>query len=126
MAPPVTESLPEVPVWEQPWVWDLAKQAGGILLVLMLILFVLRPTMKRLTAPPVIERIDGSVEGAEGEAGEGAEGGAMALERKGSEALGLPGPEGYEDTLEAARQMVDEDPKRVAQVVKSWVGEDGG
>jgi len=126
MAPPVTELLPEVPVWEQPWVWDLAKQAGGILLVLMLILFVLRPTMKRLTAPPVIERIDGSVEGAEGEAGEGAEGGAMALERKGSEALGLPGPEGYEDTLEAARQMVDEDPKRVAQVVKSWVGEDGG
>ncbi len=133
--PPPAEPLPEPPLWEQPWVWDLAKQVGGILVVLMLILFVLRPTMKRLTAPPVIERIDGEAAGAEGAAGEGGaagaavgggEGGAPGLENRGADALGLPGPENYEQTLEAARQMVEEDPKRVAQVVKNWVAEDGG
>ncbi|HEB96236.1 MAG TPA: flagellar basal body M-ring protein FliF [Sedimenticola thiotaurini] len=132
MAPPQAEPLPEPPLWEQPWVWDLAKQVGGILLVLLLILFVLRPTMKRLTAPPVIERIDGEAgDGDGGEAGEGAGaqgegGGTHGLEKKGLDALGLPGPEDYEQTLEAARQMVEEDPKRVAQVVKNWVAEDGG
>ena len=132
MAPPQAEPLPEPPLWEQPWVWDLAKQVGGILLVLLLILFVLRPTMKRLTAPPVIERIDGEAgDGEGGEEGEGAGaqgegGGTRGLEKKGLDALGLPGPEDYEQTLEAARQMVEEDPKRVAQVVKNWVAEDGG
>lgn len=130
MAPPVAEPLPELPLWEQPWVWDLARQVGGILLVLMLILFVLRPTMKRLTAPPVIERLEGDAGAGAGEGGEGAggatAGGVPGLEQKGSDALGLPGPEDYEQTLEAARQMVDDDPKRVAQVIKSWVAEDGG
>ena len=32
---------------------------------------------------------------------------------------------GYEHHLEAAKTVVGEDPKRVAQVVKNWVGEDG-
>jgi len=127
-APPEPEPLPELPIWQQPWVWDLAKQAGGVILVLFLIFFVLRPTMKRLSSPPVIERIE---DAAEGEAGTGGGGeGRMAGEggealAAGESALKLPGPGSYEATLEAARQMVNEDPKRVAQVVKSWVNEDG-
>ncbi len=126
MAPPIQESLPELPVWEQPWAWDLAKQAGGLILVMLLILFVLRPTMKRLTAPPVVERLEGeSVEGSEG--GEGAAGeGVQALEGGAGNQMQLPGPERYEDTLEAARGLIQEDPKRVAQVVKSWVSENAG
>ena len=32
---------------------------------------------------------------------------------------------GYEQHLESAKSVVGEDPKRVAQVVKNWVGEDG-
>jgi len=126
MAPASPEPLPEPAIWEQPWVWDLAKQVGGIVLVLILILFVLRPTMKRLSAPPVIERISSDEEGGEGETGAGGRKGDASQQLAGADGVfQLPGPEAYEDTLEAARQMVGEDPKRVAQVVKSWVAEDG-
>jgi flagellar M-ring protein FliF len=69
-------------------------------------------------------------------AGAGAEGGATAVPagEAGSEprpALGadgkpvqLSGPAAYEDTMEAARKLVDNDPKRVAQLVKTWIAED--
>ena len=127
MTPPPQEALPELPLWEQPWVWDLAKQVGGLLLVILLILFVLRPTMRRLTAPPEAERLEDETS-ADGEAdGEGANGeGQMALEGGQEGQMQLPGPERYEDTLEAARGLVQEDPKRVAQVIKSWVSENAG
>jgi flagellar M-ring protein FliF len=126
MTPPAQESLPELPIWEQPWVWDLAKQASGLILVLLLILLVLRPTMKRLTSPPVVERLESeSAAGIEGEAGAAGEG-VQALEGGATGRMQLPGPEHYEDTLEAARGLVQEDSKRVAQVVKSWVSENAG
>jgi flagellar M-ring protein FliF len=32
----------------------------------------------------------------------------------------------YEQRIGLARRMVAENPKQVAQVVKNWVGEDGG
>jgi len=124
MAPVEMEPLPELPIWEQTWVWDLAKQIGGVLLVLILIFFVLRPTMQRLTSPPVIVK-----SGEEGDAGEdglgGGEGVAGALPA-GAPGYQLPGPDSYQETLDATRQMVSEDPKRVAQVVRSWIAEDAG
>lgn len=122
MLPAPIEPLPELAIWEEPWVWDVAKQAGGVILVLILIFFVLRPTMKKLTAPPVIQQIS-SAEGA-GDA-QGAVGSAGSLDSPDG-AMRLPGPEKYENTLDAARQMVQDDPKRVAQVVRSWVAEDAG
>jgi flagellar M-ring protein FliF len=39
--------------------------------------------------------------------------------------LHLPGPKSYEKTLDAARNMIEDDPKRVAQVVRKWIAEDG-
>ncbi|MCW8905352.1 flagellar basal-body MS-ring/collar protein FliF [Sedimenticola sp.] len=123
MLPAPIEPLPELAIWEEPWVWDAAKQAGGVILVLILIFFVLRPTMKKLTAPPVIQQIS-SAEGA-GDDAQGAVGSAGSLDSPDG-AMRLPGPEKYENTLDAARQMVQDDPKRVAQVVRSWVAEDAG
>jgi len=121
-APP--ESLPETPIWEEPWVWDIAKQVGGLLLVLILIFVVLKPTLKKLIATPVYTA-EAAAAGAGGVVGQqqlGVEGG-VELDEHG-EPVQLPGPAKYEDTLEAARQMVNDDPKRVAQVVKSWVADD--
>ena len=125
MAPEEMQPLPDLPLWEQPWVWDLAKQIGGVLLVLILIFFVLRPTMHRLTSPPAALKSQDENETGEGADGErvGADGALLA---GGGAAFRLPGPEAYQETLEAARQMVTEDPKRVAQVVKSWIAEDAG
>jgi flagellar M-ring protein FliF len=133
--PTPIEALPEPPLWEQAWFWDLVRQVGGVLLVLILIFGVLRPTLKRLTSPAEIE----------GEAGEGAESPeALAASEEGlqdqlaedgsiiagalppGEMIKLPGPGGYEATLEAARQLVRDDPKRVAQVVRHWIAEEAG
>jgi len=123
MAPEEMQPLPELPIWEQPWVWDLAKQIGGVLLVLILIFFVLKPTLHRLTVPPQIDRGGKGDTDEEGDESE-KRGQAAALAKGAGSGYRLPGPEAYQDTLEAARQMVSEDPKRVAQVVKSWIAED--
>lgn len=136
-APETMEPLPEPPLWEQAWFWDLMRQIGGILLVLVLIFGVLRPAMNRLAAPATVG----------GQAGEGAlatAGGPEAEFAGREEGLGqmlgddadevaalpsgekvrLPGPGSYESTLEAARQLVRDDPKRVAQVVRHWIAEE--
>lgn len=141
-APAPIEPLPELPLWEQPWFWDLVRQVGGILLVLVLVFGVLRPTMKRLTAPAVVEGegmegAEGGVAGAAGGAGGVAGGLEEGLEGELSmdqavaalppgEKVSLPGVGNYESTLEAARQLVRDDPKRVAQVVRRWITEEAG
>ncbi len=137
--PEVLEPLPEPPLWEQAWFWDLVRQAGGILLVLVLIFGVLRPAMTKL-ASPVMVGAEGKGAGAEGAAGgpeaefagreEGLEGmlgddaDAEAALLPSGEKIRLPGPGSYESTLEAARQLVRDDPKRVAQVVRRWIAEE--
>lgn len=121
LVPPEPEALPELAIWEEPWVWKLAKQVGGALLVLVLILFVLKPTMKRLSTMPTAQEIvaaDRAAEAAAVAAEAGGEGGRAPIK--------LPGPNQYEETLHAARSMVNSDPKRVAQVVKNWVADDAG
>ncbi len=119
-------SIPEIPIWEEPWVWDIAKQVGGLILVLVLIFVVLMPTLKKLIATPVYAQGMGGagmpVGMAPGQQMMAQGGGAYVMDESG-EAVKLPGPAKYEDTLKAARQMVNDDPKRVAQVVKSWVAD---
>ena len=124
-APP--EPLPPVEMWEEPWFWDVVRQVGGVLLVLLLIFGVLKPTMKKLATPIAVSRPElpaggeGDVGGMPGQpAIAGAAAGGMG------EPVTLPGPGSYEQTLDAARGMINDDPKRVAQVVKKWVAEDGG
>ncbi len=117
-------AIPEIPIWEEPWVWDVAKQVGGLALVLILIFVVLMPTLKKLIATqPVYAQAQGGA-GMPVPVG-AAQGGGSYVDQETGEAVQLPGPAKYEDTLKAARQMVNDDPKRVAQVVKSWVADDG-
>jgi len=106
--PPEPAPLPEEAIWEQAWVWDVARQVGGVLLVLVLIFVVLKPTMKKLLAVPLMP-VPAPVP-------------RMPVEESAVQ-VKLPGPGEYESTLEAARNMVQEDPKRVAQVVRKWVSE---
>ncbi|MEJ2453745.1 MAG: flagellar basal-body MS-ring/collar protein FliF [Candidatus Thiodiazotropha sp.] len=130
------EPLPEVPMWEETWFWDLVRQAGGWLLALLLILVVLRPAMSRLLRQAAV--VHTPREMATAGAGAGGAGGYPAGYPAGMEgggeypglesedgSLHLPGPRSYEKTLDAARNMIAEDPKRVAQVVKKWISEDG-
>jgi flagellar M-ring protein FliF len=107
-APP--EPLPEVPLTEQQWVWDLGKQVLGGIVVLILVFGVLKPVMRSLA-----------------EKGEStpayAGGGEMAIEQLAMQG-GAPGGQlaaPTEDNLTIAKNMAAQDPARVAQVVKTWV-----
>jgi flagellar M-ring protein FliF len=129
--PEPVADLPEPPVWEQSWFWDVLRQAGGVLLVLLLIFGVLRPTLKRLTAPAVVGSDAGEAAGVpEAVPEEGLEGHLDADQAAAAlppgERVRLPGPGSYESTLDAARQLVRDDPKRVAQVVRRWIAEEAG
>jgi flagellar M-ring protein FliF len=123
---PIAE-LPPTPLWEESWFLDLIKQAGGLLLVVLLIFFVLRPAIRRLTGSPAEQaaaaggsaRVEGPLGAQAGPAGE-----ENLLLGSDGEPVRLPGGGRYENIMDAARQLVDEDPKRVAQLVKTWMNEE--
>jgi flagellar M-ring protein FliF len=109
------ELKPEsVPIWQKPMVQDIARLVLGAVVLLVIALGVLRPMIKNLTtatvsAAPAAE--DGTAVAVEGP------GGAPAV-------TAPPGtPLAYEQQIVQAKTIVAQDPKRVAQVVKNWVGE---
>jgi flagellar M-ring protein FliF len=103
--------LETVPFWEKPWVQDLAKLLGGVVVVLLIIFSVLKPLTKGLLTQakqtPLLAGAGGAMVNV-GPSGAG-------------EAPGLA----YEQQVAQARGLVSQDPKRVAQVVKTWVSNDG-
>ncbi|WP_352889055.1 flagellar basal-body MS-ring/collar protein FliF [Sinimarinibacterium thermocellulolyticum] len=109
------------PLWQRPELRELARQAGGALLVLVLILFVLRPTLRQLLATPL--RASPPAALAQGDEAQR----AVADDRVAlsAESAALPAL-AYENKLQTARAAVAQDPKRVAQVIKNWVGQEGG
>jgi len=123
----INETLPPVadlPIWQRPQVLNIGRQALGAIIVLVLVLTVLRPAFKALTAP---QRARGGsvsvVQEAIAAAGQQAMPGApaAALSSEPSPPLAMPA---YEQKLAQARSAVAQDPKRVAQVIKTWVGGD--
>ena len=104
------------PLWETPWVTQLAKQIVGAALVLVVAFLVLRPLMKSLTksAP---RRVAGR-----GDAGD-IDADRVSLSGQGGQAIKLA--PSFEQQIAAARTLVGQDPRRAAQVVKDWVSADG-
>lgn len=105
------EPLPEPPLWKQPWVMDASKQLLGALVVILLLFGVLRPLLRSLATvkpqpAPVAEH--GM---SEDRLTLGGPGGVMQL----------PQHTTYEGNLGMIRDMARQDPKHVAQVVKTWV-----
>jgi len=139
------ESVDEIPFWQQPWLWELVKPVLGALFVLFLGLGVLRPALKNLTESGHIiesesnaQRLpageDGAVAGLPGSedrlylssdaaalAG-GAEEGAEAADGVDGHSKETQPSRGV--SIETARSLVQQDPRRVAQVMKTWVAAD--
>jgi flagellar M-ring protein FliF len=104
-----------LPLWQTPWITQLAKQIVGAALVLVVALLVLRPLMKSLTksAPRLIGGSDsGDVEADR-----------VSLSGQNTKAIKLS--PSFEQQIAAARTLVGQDPRRAAQVVKDWVAADG-
>ncbi|MGZ5052003.1 MAG: flagellar basal-body MS-ring/collar protein FliF [Methylobacter sp.] len=139
------EPLPAIPIWEQGWFLDLAKQGAAVLAVLFLLFGVLRPTMRGLIARDIEEKKAKVL--AEAEVKAAAIGGAVQFNEEGmpiavpagqqpnvvfpnsaaevQDMLLLDVPQSYEHRLEYVKRLVDDDSKVVAQVIKSWVKKDG-
>jgi flagellar M-ring protein FliF len=133
MTPEALEALPETPLWEQGWFIDLMKQVGAVLVVLLLIFAVLRPAFRGLVGREIQDQKalaeNGPIKYDENGVpiATPAEGGEQTnfqgLESQ--DLLLLDAPQSYEKRLEYVQKLVDEEPKLVAQVVKSWVIENG-
>jgi flagellar M-ring protein FliF len=107
-------AAPATPMWQNPQIWSIGRQVLGGLLVLALAYFVLRPMMQMLTRPQPIAAAPMGPEYAAQLQPVMVGGRPMAL------------PMGYDDRMAAARSVAGQDPRQVAQVVRSWVGEDNG
>lgn len=114
--PEPIEALPSPPIWDSAWFWPSIKYSlAGI--ALMFILFgVLKPVMKNLLAKPVeppdtMLPMPEELPQLEGETTKATQ---SLMDMSGE----------YGDRMEAVKNMVHEDPGRVAQVVMNWVNED--
>jgi flagellar M-ring protein FliF len=110
--------------WEQPWFWELMKQVLAGLVILVLVLGLLRPTLKSLSGGGRSERRGDSDDGYDGL--DGIEGGDALREAMHSQDdLLLPGAtDSYDRQLNALKGLIAEDPARVSQVMRQWVNVD--
>jgi len=109
------ESLPEQGFFEKQWVWDVAKQVLGALVVLFMIFGILKPVMKNLAIRPAEERIVS-------EDGEDLEDDQLSLSGQEEKKM-LDLKASYEESLQHAQTLATQEPKRVVQVVKNWIEE---
>ena len=111
---PAVAAPPATPMWQNPQIWNIGRQVLGAMLVLALAYFVLRPMMQMLTRPQPIASAP--------------MGGEYAAQLQPVMVGGRPMalPMGYDDRMAAARSVAGHDPRQVAQVVRTWVGEDNG
>ncbi|MGQ0697956.1 MAG: flagellar basal-body MS-ring/collar protein FliF [Panacagrimonas sp.] len=121
------DSVEDLPIWQRPQVQDMARHGFGLLAIVVLIFAALRPALKVLLAPVPRTALS--------------QGGGVLIRDEAMQAVGsnpgrgrslaaeedMPvdtqGP--YDRKLEAVRTAVGQDPKRVAQVMKSWLAEEG-
>ena len=108
------QTPPAPSFWERPQFWTIARQGIGAVLVILLAWFVLRPMMQVLTRPQPIAAAPAAVEYAA----------QMYPAMLGGRPMGLP--VSYDDRMAAARSVAGQDPRQVAQVVRSWVSEENG
>ncbi|OYX30876.1 MAG: flagellar M-ring protein FliF [Hydrogenophilales bacterium 32-62-9] len=112
-ASPQQEVIPETPLWKEPGTVQTAKDIGKYLLIgialLLLYLRVLKPMLKKITEPaappPAVDAHVHLTPQMEAGMGEGSKGGR-----------------GYQEGLARAQKLASEDPRVVANIVKTWVG----
>ena len=142
-APEALEDMAE-PFWEKPWFLDILKLVLAAAVVMLLILKVLRPAFATLIGKDEKEEQLKALEKAQMDAE--AIGGVVRFDENGKpvavrvdeetgEVLGitagaedlllLEAPQSYEKRLEYVQKLIDEDPKLVAQVIKTWLKDDG-
>ncbi|KAF1047563.1 MAG: Flagellar M-ring protein [Herbaspirillum frisingense] len=125
-----TDLEPELPLWKQPGMIDLAKEIGKYVLLAAVLLFlyfrVLRPIIWKLSGREERERL--AKEKADAEAAAAAAAVAAGFDPDDPDAIvNLSGDAEVDDraqykaNLETAKQWAKNDPKLVASIIKAWV-----
>jgi flagellar M-ring protein FliF len=116
-APAAAEGELESPkIWESPLFLDGAKILGGLVVLLVLVLSVLRPLVKNLIGPAAQQmQVQVLPRNATAEPAPN----TPALPSAAQQAAVT-----HEQQVAQARTLVNQDPKRVAQVVRGWVAKD--
>lgn len=124
-APEETVEFEAPAFWEQPWFWDLMKQVLAGLVILVLVLGLLRPTLKSLSGGGQRARGLDSDSGGYGGLDDIEGGDELRKAMSSQDDLLLPGAtDGYDRQLNALKGLIAEDPARVAQVMRQWVNVD--
>jgi len=117
---PEAPKAEELPLWQRPELRDGARQLLGALVVLALIFAVLRPVLRSLMQAPVaapVPVLNAVIDG-DGHQGQ------VVGSTQGRLAATPAAQDPYTEKLQLARSAVTQDPKRVAQVVKTWIGQE--
>ncbi|WP_448552066.1 flagellar basal-body MS-ring/collar protein FliF [Thalassotalea montiporae] len=121
----------EVPIYEQPWFMQALKLVMGALVIIVLIVAVVRPMLKRLIYPDQTPADYGD-KSLDSHVDLGDETMDMLTSDFDADAVGfapdgslqLPDLHRDEDILKAVRALVANEPELSSQVVKSWLSED--
>jgi flagellar M-ring protein FliF len=118
------------PFYERPGMLDLIKQGLGVMIALVVGFFVLRPILKGLLKPAPLVMNNVALAGPMPTVSVMVDDDDMTPDRvstrSSSPQLGSPALLAYEQKVSLAKRMAAENPKQIAQVVKSWVSDDGG
>ncbi|EGR3919644.1 TPA: flagellar basal-body MS-ring/collar protein FliF [Vibrio cholerae] len=125
-AEPEMEQIVDVPIWEHPNFNDWVRWFASALVIIIVILVLVRPAMKKLINPTAdnddqMYGPDGMPIGADGETsliGSDIDGGELFEFGSG---IDLPNLHKDEDVLKAVRALVANEPELAAQVVKNWM-----
>ncbi len=121
----------EVPIWEQEWFFKYAKLVAALIVIVVLLVAVVKPMLKRLIYPD-----DTSEVYDEHSLSRGVDLGDDTLDMLSKEfdaksvgfaadgTLMLPDLHGDEDLLKAVRALVANEPELSSLVVKNWLAED--
>jgi flagellar M-ring protein FliF len=113
-----------IPIWEKAWAQQLFKILAGLIIVIVLVFMVVKPTLNQLLAPLKSAPGPKALPGKQGAADAGGAAGSAGAPVPAANP-GNSNTLAYEQQLAQARTLVTQDPARVAQVVKGWVANDG-
>lgn len=121
----------EVPFWEQNWFMKVVRLVLGALVIIVLIMAVVKPMLKRLIYPDdTLEEYDDDALSSGVDIGDNTldmlnkdfDSASVGFSSDGT--LQLPDLHGDEDLLKAVRALVANEPELSSQVVKAWLTED--
>jgi len=116
------------PFYERPGMLDLIKQGLGVMIALVVGFFVLRPILKGLLKPAPVSMNNVALAGPMPTVSVMVDDDDMTPDRVSTRSpaqLGSPALLAYDQKVGLAKRMAAENPKQIAQVVKSWVSDDG-